>query len=367
MKSFYEPTPEHIAKLSARWTASYSGGKDSTSLVTWIEWLRRSGQIDCPHPKLVQSDTEVEYAILADTTKRMTAALTASGWECVLVKPKIHEKLYNRILGIGNSPVHPGGRKMRWCTRSTKIDPMERWRKTQADGLILTGVRYGESAIRDGKLKKPSCGAGGECGLPEISSNTYGPIINWTLCQVIDWLNGAVAKSVRNHISDLLEITGILLSIYDVKYSQVGFDGSRDVASVARFGCIGCPAIEVSEFAPKATVARQGIDSPLNELYEVMFEARRQVNRCVGFNKRNSGKWGYGPIHMEVRKQLFARVMDIQNRAGIVLITPEDERFIKQCWRKKVYPRGWSEADEATQEPELELIQLSIKGTTPCP
>jgi len=363
MKLFHEPTAEHIAKLSGNWTASYSGGKDSTSLVTWIEWLRRSGQIDCQHPQLVQSDTEVEYAILADTTKRMTDALAASGWQCVLVKPKINEKLYNRILGIGNSPVHPGGRKMRWCTRSTKIDPMNRWRKTQSDGLILTGVRYGESTIRDEKLRKPSCGAGGECGLPEIDSNTYGPIINWTLCQVIDWLNGAVAKPIRNQISDLLEVTGDLLSIYDVKYGQVGFDGSRDVESVARFGCIGCPAIEVTGHAPKATILRQGADSPLNELYSVMFEARRRVNRACKFNVKKN-KWGYGPIRMAYRKMLFARVMDIQKRSGIVLLTAEDQKFIKQCWRNKVYPRGWSEADEATQEPEPELIQLSINRIT---
>ena len=366
MQMFYEPTAEHIDKLSSNWTASYSGGKDSTSLVTWIESLRRSGQINCPHPKLVQSDTEVEYAILADTTKRMINTLTTSGWECVLVKPLIHEKLYNRILGIGNSPVHPGERKMRWCTRSTKIDPMERWRKTQEDGMILTGVRYGESTIRDEKLKRPSCGAGGECGLPEVNRNTYGPIISWTLCQVIDWLNGAVAKPVRSKIDDLLKITGDLLAIYDVKYGQVGFDGSRDVESVARFGCIGCPAIEATEHAPKSTVLRQGADSSLNELYSVMFDARRHKNRAVRFNNKKQ-RWGAGPIRMAVRKQLFARVMDIQRRADITLITSEDEQFIRQCWRNKVYPRGWSEEDEATVEPEPELIQLMVKGVSTLP
>lgn len=364
MKLFYEPTAEHIAKLSGSWTASYSGGKDSTSLVTWIEWLRRTKQIECPHPKLVQSDTEVEYALLQKNSQQMMALLCESGWECVVVKPLIHEKLYNRIIGIGNSPVHPGGRKMRWCTRATKIDPMERWRKTQEEGLILTGVRYGESVVRDEKLMKhkpTSCSAGGECGLPEISSNTYGPIINWTLCEVIDWLNGMLRKADRQLMADVFCITGELLDLYDVKYGQENFDGTRNVASVARFGCIGCPAIEVTEHAPKATVLRQGVDSPLNELYSVMFDARRLINRCAGFDKRNSGKWGYGPVRMAVRKQLFARVMDIQRRAGIVLITPEDERFIKQCWRKKVYPRGWSEADEATVEPEPELIQLSLR------
>ena len=368
MKLFYEPTAEHIAKLSGTWTASYSGGKDSTSLVTWIEWLRRTKQIDCPQPKLVQSDTEVEYALLQDNSQKMMELLRKSGWECVQVKPLIHEKLYNRILGIGNSPVHPGGRKMRWCTRATKIDPMERWRKTQAEGLVLTGVRYGESVVRDQKLMKhkpTGCSAGGECGLPEISSNTYGPIINWTLCEVVDWLNGMMRKDDRQLMADVFCITGELLGMYDVKYGQENFDGTRNVASVARFGCIGCPAIEETAIAPRSSIERHGIDSPLNELYAVMHDARRLVNRACRFNVKKN-KWGYGPIRMAVRKQLFARIMDIQRRAGIVLITPEDDRFIKQCWRKKVYPRGWSEEDEATVEPELELIQLFIKGHQPC-
>lgn len=360
--NYYDPSPEHIAKLSGSWTASFSGGKDSSSLVTWVEYLRRSGQIDCQHPKLVQSDTEVEYVILQDISKKMMDVLTKSGWECVQVKPQINEKLYNRILGIGNAPVHPGGRTMRWCTRSTKIDPMNRWRKTQSDGLILTGVRYGESTIRDEKLKKSSCGAGGECGLPDVDNNTYGPIINWTLCQVIDWLNGAYPKKMRILMADTLKVSASLLEIYDVKYGQPGFDGERDISSVARFGCIGCPAIEATEHAPMSSVIRHGKHSPLNELYSVMFEARRRVNRCCKWNAKKN-KWGYGPIRMAVRHHLFDRVMDIQRRANVVLITQEDEEFIRRCWRDKVYPRGWSEADEATVEPEPELIQLSLRNT----
>jgi hypothetical protein len=58
-----------------------------------------------------------------------------------------------------------------------------------------------------------------------------------------------------------------------------------------------------------------------------------------------------GPIRMEARKRLFARVMDIQRRAGVVLVTPEDEAFIRDCWARRVYPRGWSEADEAGEPP----------------
>lgn len=358
MMFFFEPTNEHIHRLSGEWCCSYSGGKDSTSLVTWIEWLRRTGQITVESPKLVQSDTGVEDAALMSLSAKLTTDLKKTGWTCAVVKPAVHEKLYNRILGIGNTPVHPGGRTMRWCTRSTKIDPMDRWRKVNATGLVLTGRRIGESAMRDAKINRHGCSAGGECGIPEESANTYDPILRWTTCQVIDWLRGHVGREVVSVMQDFYQTTAQLVELYGVIIGQSGLvfsDGSVDPEVVSgRFGCYGCPAIS-SGSAPKATVKRNGTESPLNELHDVIAEARMRRNRCYG---SRIGK-EYGPVKMEVRKRLFERVMDIQRRAGVVLITPSDARFIRKCWRNKVYPRGWREEDELVIDPaELERFPL---------
>jgi DNA sulfur modification protein DndC len=347
MKPFYHPTGEHLTKLSEPWCASYSGGKDSTSLVTWIEWMRREGWITVERPQLVQSDTGVEEANLQAISADMMALLRESGWECAIVNPLVNEKLYNRILGIGNTPIHPGIRSMRWCTRSTKIDPMERWRAENSSGYTLTGLRMGESTMRDGKLKKVGCSAGGECGIPETSERTYSPILNWKTCQVIDWLEGNAGREVRRKMKDVFAITRRLVEIYDVKVDANVFDGFDPTVEAARFGCIGCPAIQVERNAPISTVRRNGEGSPLNELYDVWFEARRARNRLWGKRCKNQ----FGPVKMEVRKHLFDRVMDIQRRAGVVLITPEDEAFIRQCWENQVYPRGWGPEDELTEHP----------------
>lgn len=353
MQSFYEPTKEHLAILDSPWCCSYSGGKDSSSLVTWIEWLRRAGWVTVERPALVLSDTGVEYQILAEITRDMLSLLRESGWECAVVEPAIHEKLYNRILGIGNTPIHPGIRSMRWCTRSTKIDPMERWRKDNTSGLTLTGLRLGESAIRDGKIKKKGCSAGGECGIPEPSERTYSPLLEWTTCHVVDWLNGNVRSEVRKVMVDVFEITKRLVEIYNVRMGQKGFEFGEQEVKASRFGCIGCPAIGVGPEPPRSVVARHGTDSPINELYDVWFEARRRVNRCWKWHKKwdRTRSYGFGPIKMAIRKQLFDRVKDIQRRAGIELISPEDETFIRECWEKKVYPRGWSEEDESDLPP----------------
>jgi 3'-phosphoadenosine 5'-phosphosulfate sulfotransferase (PAPS reductase)/FAD synthetase len=344
---FYEPTPEHIAKLSGAWTASFSGGKDSTSLVTWIEWLRRMGRIAPTRPRLVRSDTTVEETALVGCAEKLTEVLEASGWECGLVRPHVHERLYPQILGRGLPPIHPGVRRMRWCTRSTKIDPMNRY-VSESSELKLTGLRLGESEMRDKKLR--GCAAGGECGIPTPGEGRFSPIINWTTCHVIDWLNGAVDREVTKVMGDVFAVTRQLVEIYGVRIGQPTLsDEIEPTIEASRYGCIGCPAIGAEAAAPRSVIRRNGAGSPLNELYDVWHEARLPTNRLIGFRK---GKQVMGPIRMEARKRLFLRICDIQKRAGIVLVSIDDAEFIFSCWERKVYPRGWSEADEHTQAPD---------------
>lgn len=347
MKSFYEPTQEHLTKLSVPWCCSFSGGKDSTALVTWIEWLRRAGWITVERPMLVRSDTGVEEPPLVAIAESMTSLLASFGWECGLVHPNVNERLYSQILGRGLPPIHPGVRRMRWCTRSTKIDPMKRWKGTTSVLLTITGLRLGESAMRDGKLKKSSCAAGGECGIPDPGEGRYSPILNWQTCNVIDWLNGFVSQDVRRVMGDIFHVTRQLVELYDLKTAANLFD-EEEIISSARFGCVGCPAIGAEAMAPKSVVRRNGTGSPLNELYDVWHEARESKNRLVGFRK---GKAIMGPILLNARKRLFDRVMDIQERSGVTLITAEDEAFIRKCWAENVYPRGWSKADELVEPP----------------
>jgi 3'-phosphoadenosine 5'-phosphosulfate sulfotransferase (PAPS reductase)/FAD synthetase len=344
---FYDPTQEHLTMLAQDWCASFSGGKDSTSMVTWVEWLRRAGWITVEHPKMVRSDTTVEESGLVSIAEELTALLERHGWECAVVHPEVHERLYPQILGRGLPPIHPGIRRMRWCTRSTKIDPMKRWKNLAEVRLSITGLRLGESDMRDGKLKKAGCAAGGECGIPDPGKDIKSPILHWKTCQVIDWLNGEVGKGVRQLMGDIFEVTHKLVAVYGILTAKTLFD-EKEIISSSRFGCIGCPAIGSGPNAPAAAKRRNGNGSPLNELYDIWHEARKPENRLVLLKGK---KICMGPIRMEVRKRLFDLVMDVQRRSGVVLVTPEDEAFIRKCWEDKVYPRGSSEADEATVAP----------------
>lgn len=107
MRDFYEPTQEHLTKLAQPWCCSFSGGKDSTSLVTWIEWLRRAGWITVERPQLVRSDTGVEEGNLVGVAEELTTLLEGCDWECAVVRPAVHERLYPQILGRGLPPIPP--------------------------------------------------------------------------------------------------------------------------------------------------------------------------------------------------------------------------------------------------------------------
>lgn len=354
------PSNEVLEVLNTRrWIASYSGGKDSTALCVWIEWLRRIGLVQCDTPALVMSDTTVEYPFLRSIADRLMAALTASGWHCEIVTPPVQQRLYCRIFGVGVPPIHPGGRRMRWCTRSTKIDPMKRFARGIAEDVVqLSGVRWGESDQRDAKLSAGGCVAGGECGLPDPGEGVFAPLITWKVCKVIEWLSGEAGDEVSEVLPDLLPMMRDLVNVYEVKRGQAELFGAPPSVTALRFGCIGCPAIT----REKITRSRMGRANPqwqhLRGIYDIWQALYLIKNRCCRNNvlgqpgysaKRKTACTGYGPLRMAVRKRYFAELLDIQERSGVELVTAEDIAFIHQCWEKQVYPRSWGPEDELVE------------------
>lgn len=349
-RSFYDPNAEQLTRLDVPFICAYSGGKDSTSLVTWIEWLRRAGWISCPRPRLVISDTEVEYPFLRRVAKDLQELLQKTGWLCEEVRPRRKDKLYCAIFGRGVPPVLPMAKRMRWCTRATKVDPMKRFKNTLGDVLTLTGLRWGESKMRDEKMLKGGCVAGGECGIPNPGNDTYSPIVNWTDCQVMDWLNGHVA--VRKSMPEVFEVTRTLLDVYNVKKQTIKtLFGEQTKVTMLRFGCIGCPAVGKDKPA-RFFEAINPEYRHLRRLYVLWEQCRDRRNRINRQNEETKVGFGFtprrihGPIKMEARKKLFEVLLDIQKKSGVTLVSRSDIRFIRKCWTDDVYPRGWSKEDE---------------------
>ena len=150
------------------WVIAWSGGKDSTTLLTVILHLLSEGLLDPPERMIVcYADTRMELPPLAHTAQSLLKRLRAEGVEGRTVMAPMDKRYFVYLLGRGVPP--PNNNTFRWCTRQIKVDPMETEIKRVVAGaggnvLMLTGVRQGESAIRDGRITMSCSKDGDECG-----------------------------------------------------------------------------------------------------------------------------------------------------------------------------------------------------------
>jgi DNA sulfur modification protein DndC len=324
------------------WAIAFSGGKDSSACLTAVLYLLKEGRVQWPESLTVlYADTRMELPPLHSTAMILLREAKAAGAKTKVVIPVMEDRFFVYMLGRG---VPPPSNTFRWCTAQLKIEPMLAALKSLRDQagekfLMLTGVRVGESAARDARIKV-SCGKNGaECGqgwfqeaTPEAVADTLAPILHWRLCMVWDWL---VLQQVEKRFS-----TGLVAESY-------GGDEAEEIN--ARTGCVGCNlasrdlALETILKNPKWTHL-----SPLMELRPLYAELKKPANRLRkdGTETRRDGSLvsnpcRMGPLTMQARRWGLSRILDIQARAGVDLINREEEVRIRELIEQETWPRGW--------------------------
>jgi 3'-phosphoadenosine 5'-phosphosulfate sulfotransferase (PAPS reductase)/FAD synthetase len=179
---------------TSRWLLAFSGGKDSTTvLVLTVEFLRRRRPAGVSL-EILYADTLLEIPPMARHAERMLAHAEALAEAEGLplrvqrLRPPPDQTFWVLVLGKGY-PV-PSFR-FRWCTDRLKVRPMRRAAEQgDPNAVMLVGVREGESAVRDGRLRQ-TCGRG-ECGPAAVGKAgpfpAVSPIREWRSCDVWDFL-----------------------------------------------------------------------------------------------------------------------------------------------------------------------------------
>ena len=186
------------------WAVAWSGGKDSSATLTLLVYLIDAGKVPRPRTLTVfYADTRMELPPLAIAASRIMDELQERGIDVRVVRAPLDKRFFVYILGRGVPP--PNNNTLRWCTRQIKVEPMqdalvEALAEAGGSALMITGVRQGESAIRDRRIEM-SCGKdGAECGqgwyqkaLPEAPKlrdriATVAPLLHWRVCHVWEWL-----------------------------------------------------------------------------------------------------------------------------------------------------------------------------------
>lgn len=376
-------TIESIQAYGSRyqhWAVAWSGGKDSTTLLTLLVYLIEAGKVARPETLTVcYADTRMELLPLWLAAESIRADLAERGIDVRTVVAPMDRRFLVYILGRGVPP--PNNNTLRWCTRQIKIEPMaaelrrlhgERGEKL----LMLTGVRQGESAIRDGRIAM-SCGRnGGECGqgwyqetLPGALCDTLAPILHWRVCHVWEWLKHWAPQPEFGDWS-----TSMLAEAY-------GGDEAEEVN--ARTGCVGCPLAH-RDTALDSIISRPtwGYLAPLKGLREIYRRLRLPANRLrkPGGETRADGslvenQHRMGPIKLAVRRTALDRIIGIQaevnaeadrlRRPRMDILNPGEIARIVELIDAGTWPQRWTGQEPGAEEPFEEFGQSSLWNTEP--
>jgi len=384
------------------WAISFSGGKDSSALVTLTAHLIEMGAVKPPKTMTVlYADTRQELPPLQQSAMQILERCRELGWQTEICTAEMDKRFWVYLLGRGVPP--PNNSTMRWCTEQIKLIPMKQalirryealpgnakykdlkalakfvkreFEKRHGRGsakvqekllfeqthrkieevfgkqeriLSLNGVRIGESAMRDRRIALSCSKNGSECGqgwfqrdLPDLICDKLSPILHWRVCLIWDWLIQAAIE---------LGFSTYLLS-------QV-YGGEEATELNARTGCIGCP-LASEDMALNALVKRPEYEylAPLQEIRWWHSEARKFENRLQKFGERNQdGNFSKnpcrkGPLILEFREKMLAAILRIQATCNaqcpdgappVDIINPHEETRIRELIDAKTFPNKWT-------------------------
>lgn len=354
---------------------AWSGGKDSSATLTMFLWLLEAGKI--PRPRSVTvfyADTRQELPPLAIAAEQIMDELRERGVRVEIVRAPMDKRFMVYILGRGVPP--PNNNTLRWCTRQIKIDPMQaaleaRLSEFEGNILMITGVRQGESAIRDARIEM-SCGKdGAECGqgwyqqvLPNAKGlrgrlATLAPLLHWRVCHVWEWLKHWAPQEEFGDWS-----TAMIADAY-------GGDEAEEIN--ARTGCAGCPlAQEDKALDSILKLPHWQYLEPLKGLRPLWRELREPQHRLkkAGAERLKDGSIAknpqrMGPLTFEARLMGLDRILGIQaeinaaaraqGRPEISLLDAEEEARIRELIAAETWPEGWG-GDEPTADTVMETV-----------
>lgn len=358
-----------IASNYDHWVFAWSGGKDSTTLVTLIMTLIDTGQIK-HKPKTIDvliADSRAELLPLQAGADQISKQLVDRGANVHKVVAEMDKRFMVYILGRGVPP--PNNNTLRWCTRQIKIDPMKNkmealFNRYGSKMLSFVGVRQGESAIRDGRIAM-SCSANGtECGtghlyesVDESISDKLMPILHFRTCVIWDWLQiYAPSKKFGNWETQLLAEA----------YGAYEEDDPREIN--ARTGCNGCPL--ASKDVALITILKNPYWHYLKPLLNlrVIYDAMRLPKyrlRKKGGHRNKDGKLAknqnrMGPIALKFRLEFLKQILQIQrdindhaienNKPIIDIINSDEEDRIRHLIEIGTYPNGWEGSEPMADE-----------------
>ena len=338
------------------WLIGYSGGKDSTLLVSLVyeamKRIKESGSELSKRVYIITSDTMVENPIVKNymhsSSNSINKAAKNDGlnMQADIIYPETDQTFWCRIIGLGYPTPEPPG--FRWCTDRLKINPMNKYVneriKERGEIIVLLGVRKGESLTRmktitareiEGKLLNM------HNDIP--NAYVYNPITEIPNDLVWEFLLKDDCKSPWG--TDMKYLFNLYQGENLGEEKSVLGEVDRDkipVTGNSRFGCWCCTMVKedksLQNFINKSnekdanqlTLLRDFRNNLLVMREDASMRDNKRRNGAV--YKKADGSFGMGPFTLEARKIILEGLLELENKTGLELITREELKVIDKMW-----------------------------------
>jgi len=337
------------------WIIGFSGGKDSTALLTlvWMALLKIRDTFPYPfqlrrHIYVVCNDTMVENPIITEYVYNVLGCIEKAAKEQDLpifvrtTLPRIEDSFWVNVIGKGY-PVP--NNSFRFCTEKLKIKPTSKFIIDQVDemgeAIILIGTRSAESANRAKSIKKHEI-KGKRLTKHPLHPNTYtyAPIKELYLEEV--WYIINAFPSPWGFDNKILFNIYMDASADDYECPTVVTDKSHSSCGQSRFGCWTCTV--VPEDKSMRGLIKNGFDwlQPLF-VYRNELLAGRNVSENRRTERRN-GQWAVddtghnqGNYTDVYRANLLRRLLETQRevqetKPHVELISSQELIAIQVTW-----------------------------------
>jgi len=387
-----QPLAEYVAEVQRiyvgdkrPWVIGYSGGKDSSALVTLV-YLALLGLEPSDRHKpvfIVTSDTLVETPVVVNHVNTSLALIERNAKRHGLpmtshkVTPLAKESFWACLLGKG----YPAPTKsFRWCTERMKIDPVSTFIKDKVsqydEVVVLLGSRSAESASRAQVIAKHKID-GTRLARHTTLANAfiYTPIEAWDVNDVWGILRGAFRynpQDIEEWESPWGGNNRPLWTLYMDSSGDQGecplvIDESTPSCGNSRFGCWTCTVVTKDRAMESLIKNGDAWMEPLlnfrNKLAETSIPAnkdeyrnyKRRIGR-VNFQRVKEGQeigderaHVPGPYWLKYR-QKWLRELLVQEKEfneqgrNIELITKPELHAIRQEWLNDPNEPDWDDS-----------------------
>jgi len=337
------------------WIVGYSGGKDSTAVLSLV-WLAVSRlPADKRHKTIhvISTDTLVENPIVASWVTQSLGTMTQAAVDQGLpitphrLTPEVKDTFWVNLVGRGYPAPRP---KFRWCTERLKIRPsntfVRNMVKASGETILVLGTRKAESAARSSRMTDLEKSRVRDRLSPNESlpnSLVFSPIENWTNDDV--WLYLMQVENPWGYDNRML------LNMYRGASADnecpLVVDTSTPSCGDSRFGCWVCTMVEKDksmsamiqndqekEWMRPLMALRDELDIPDDKHLR---DFRRMDGRVQLFHDGTVP----GPYTKESRENWLMKLLTAQqwvrangpaDVANIELITMEELHEIRRIW-----------------------------------